>query len=310
MQHDKPVFTMMVGLPYSGKSVYAEKLRNNTGAVVHSSDTVREEILGDIQDQTQNAKVFDELHRRVRRDLADGRNVVYDATNINYKRRMHVLQMVGKTQCEKVCVFMATPFADCIERRKHRDRVVPYEVVERMYKSIWIPHRYEGWDRIEIVYPDDCPIRPLSELFYNENSPLNIDQDNPNHTLTVMEHCTKTYETLQAATVRLQWAALLHDIGKPFTKSFVNSKGETTDIAHYYNHQHVSAYESLFYCHWKKPYLPVTLDVAALIQWHMRPFEIAKMPNSALADKKLHDLIGTDLYIELMELHKADRAAH
>lgn len=37
-----PTFIMMVGLPYSGKSYYAEKLSKEYGAVVHSSDAIGE----------------------------------------------------------------------------------------------------------------------------------------------------------------------------------------------------------------------------------------------------------------------------
>lgn len=39
------IFFMMVGLPYSGKSVYAEGLREKFGAEIHSSDAIRAEIL-------------------------------------------------------------------------------------------------------------------------------------------------------------------------------------------------------------------------------------------------------------------------
>lgn len=39
-----PIFFMMVGLPYSGKSVYAEGLREKFGAEIHSSDAIRAEI--------------------------------------------------------------------------------------------------------------------------------------------------------------------------------------------------------------------------------------------------------------------------
>ena len=149
-----PTFIMMIGLPYSGKSYYAEKLSKEYGAVIHSSDAIRAEILGDVQDQNNNGKVFEVLHRRVYDDLSNGKSVVYDATNINYKRRMDAIQRLKRIPCEKVCYLMATPFSECVERSKCRERVVPYEVLERMYKSIWIPQYYEGWDRIEIVYPD------------------------------------------------------------------------------------------------------------------------------------------------------------
>lgn len=139
-----PTFIMMVGLPYSGKSYYAEKLSKEYGAVVYSSDAIRAEILGDVQDQNNNGKVFEVLHRRVYDDLSNGKSVIYDATNINYKRRMDTIQRLKRIPCEKVCYLMATPFSECVERSKYRDRVVPYEVLERMYKSIWIPQYYEA----------------------------------------------------------------------------------------------------------------------------------------------------------------------
>ena len=118
MENKKPIFFMLVGLPYSGKSVQAEKLKEQYGAVVHSSDAIREEVLGDIQDQNNNGKVFEVLHRRVFEDLSAGKNVVYDATNISYKRRMDALQLINKIVCQKVCLFMATPLDVCIERAR------------------------------------------------------------------------------------------------------------------------------------------------------------------------------------------------
>lgn len=52
-------------------------------AKVHSSDAIREEILGDVSCQDQNAKVFDVLHTRVREDIRLGYNTIYDATNLD-----------------------------------------------------------------------------------------------------------------------------------------------------------------------------------------------------------------------------------
>lgn len=297
-----PTFIMMVGLPYSGKSYYAEKLSKEYGAVVHSSDAIRAEILGDVQDQNNNGKVFEVLHRRVYDDLSNGKSVIYDATNINYKRRMDAIQRLKRIPCEKVCYLMATPFSECVERGKCRERVVPYEVLERMYKSIWIPQYYEGWDRIEIVYPDGFKTLDTKELFWGENGLAWINQDNPHHNLTVGAHCIATYANIHGGSPELYEAAMLHDIGKPFTKAFKNSKGEDTDIAHYYEHHHVSAYDSLFYI---SPALDV-LYVAGLIQWHMRPFELERAPKSQKALEKFKRLIGEKMYNDVMVLHEAD----
>lgn len=296
------IFFMMVGLPYSGKSVYAEGLREKFGAEIHSSDAIRAEILGDVQDQTNNQIVFDTLHKRVISDLSAGKNVIYDATNINYKRRIDMLNRLSKVKCQKVCIVMATPFHECEERSKHRERVVPHEVLVRMYKNFWLPYWYEGWDAIELVYPDNFEPYSVSDLFNRDGGLNSFEQDNPHHTFTVGHHCIATYGLVSDGSTELQEAALLHDIGKPFTKSFVNSKGETTEIAHYYEHQHVSAYDSLFY---SNPSLN-RLYIANIIQLHMRPFELERDPHSGKAQKRFKKLVGNKLYSDVMKLHAAD----
>ena len=54
---------------------------------VISSDSIREEILGDVNDQTQNDLVFKEVHNRIRKALLNHYHVIVDATNINIKSR-------------------------------------------------------------------------------------------------------------------------------------------------------------------------------------------------------------------------------
>ena len=227
-------------------------------------------------------------------------------TNIHYVLGQNsideAIERLSKVPCEKVCEFMATPFADCVERSKHRDRVVPYEVLERMYKSIWIPQYYEGWDMIHVIYPDGFKTLDTKELFWGENGLAWLDQDNPHHDLTVGAHCIATYANIHNGSPELYEAAMLHDIGKAFTKAFKNSNGEDTDIAHYYEHHHVSAYDSLFYT---QPALDV-LYVAGVIQWHMRPFELERVPHAEKAVAKFKRLIGDKMYADVMALHEAD----
>ena len=57
-----PIFTMMVGLPGSGKSTYAEKLSKERSAIICSSDKVREDLYGDENSQSNNDEVFKLLY--------------------------------------------------------------------------------------------------------------------------------------------------------------------------------------------------------------------------------------------------------
>lgn len=299
-----PTFTMMVGLSGSGKSYSAQELSAESGAIIHSSDRIREELCGDANEQSINKKVFEVLHERVVNDLKNGRDVIYDATNIDYKRRMTFLSSIKKIPCEKNCFFMATPFHICLKRNSERERVVPDEVIERMYRRIWVPGKYEGWDNIYVKFSPNTPRLSISHLI---DCLSIIPQDNPHHTLTIGQHCVKCSQLVSDRfSEEVKTAALLHDIGKPFTKTFVDCRGNTSNVAHYYDHQYISAYNSLFYDASAVDHV----YVANLIQWHMRPFEFERPGVSAKATDKVKRLLGDKMFSDLMELHRADVAAH
>lgn len=87
-------FLMLMGISGSGKSTYAKALEKNCGYKVFSSDVLREELFGNENDQTHNSEVFEELHRRILKALDAGENCVYDATNLNRKRRLQIYALL------------------------------------------------------------------------------------------------------------------------------------------------------------------------------------------------------------------------
>ena len=292
-------YICLVGLPASGKSTIAEKIAKNENAIIHSSDNLREELFGDVNDVKNNQKLFQELHRRIKTDLQNGLNVIYDATNINYKKRKEFLREIKNINCFKKCVLVATPYEQCLEQNQLRERKVPEYVINRMYKSIFIPQYYEGWDDIEIEW--NMKREYIYEELFNELD--KIPQDNPNHSMTIGHHCIKCFMNLNVDNDNLKKAAALHDIGKAFTKEFKNGKGETTEIAHYYQHHLVSAYMSLFYFYWLHE--RDLLEVTNYIQWHMQPFFI----DTDKAKNKFIKLVGKEFYNDLLILHEADKKA-
>lgn len=297
----------MVGLPASGKSTIAKELSTYENAVIHASDELRKELFGDENANDKNDILFAELHKRIKNDLLEGKNVIYDATNINYKKRKAFLEEIKKINVFKKCILVATPYEDCLIQNSTRERKVPEYVIKRMYKQINIPQWYEGWDDIEIVYNVKREYNYIN-LFKRLDT---ISQDNPNHTFTIGMHCKSCVAWLCSNCLKdnikpdknLIAAALLHDIGKEFTKEFRNSKGEPTDIAHYYEHHNVSAYLSLFYYDYMNE--NDLLEVANYIQWHMQPFFI----ESEKAKNKFISLVGQEFYNKLMLLHEADKMA-
>lgn len=314
----KPVFLMVVGLPGSGKSTYIEKYYSNYR--VHSSDAIREELSGDVNNQDINKQVFSTLHKRVKDDLVAGHNVVYDATNISWKRRKAFLQELKNINCHKECVLMATPFELCVQRNNERDRVVPYFVIERMYKNFDIPWYNEGWDSIVIAYANSDAMTQYGDWSRFIVDHLDFAQDSKWHTETLGDHCLKTLQYVETREADLtpgniletKIAAALHDCGKPFCKAFKDSRGEPSEFAHYYNHENVGAYNSLFY---GKEDGVDSLLVAALIRYHMvlhffkdwKPRTVEKYENEFVEHEYLQLI---KFYDALKILHEGDKKAH
>jgi predicted kinase len=309
---------MLVGLPGSGKSTYIEKYCEN--CTVHSSDAIREELSGDVNNQDINAQVFETLHKRIKADLIAGKNTVYDATNISWKRRKAFLQELSSIDCWKDCLLMATPFELCVERNNLRERKVPYFVIERMYKNFDIPWYNEGWDTIEIAYANASVLNQYGDWSRFITNHMEFNQESKWHTETLGDHCLKTLQYVQAQEKELnainhcetKIAAALHDCGKPFCKTFKDSKGEPSEFAHYYNHENVGAYNSLFY---GKEDGVDSLLVAALIRWHMvlhffkdwKPKTVEKYENEFTCTNWLNE---QEFYKALKILHEGDKNAH
>lgn len=310
----KPRFIMMCGIPGSGKSKFAGTYAVDNNATVFSSDILRQELFGDENVNDKNAEVFAELHKRVKNSLSLGESVVMDATNIHHKRRKAFLDELGGVDCHKLCAIMATPYKECLRRNKERGRVVPTHVIRKMYEGFYIPQKYEGWDEIRFAWSKDGYKEyggdSLRGLFDKLD---NFDQENPNHKLTLGGHMRKCVELAQAHDFASEYdkdvvscAAILHDIGKYYTKSFTNRKGEASEIAHYYNHHYVGAYEAMFYLRELGIEDSGILEICNYIQWHMQPYFMETEKSVG----KFINLVGEDFYKNLLILHESDKAAH
>lgn len=294
---------VLSGLPGSGKSTYAQKLKEK-GYVVHSSDKIREE-LGDVNDQSKNNDVFVILHKRIKEDLKNGNNVVYDATNLSRKRRVAFLRELKNIPCEKECVLIATPYEMCMAQNIKRERKVPFDVIFNMLKSFNMPSIYEGFDSVKVYYPDTMWQRYYGNVYRFLNNHFEYDQSNSHHNLTLGRHLLKAYHYVCKTENKLNdlcIAALMHDIGKPWTRSFKDRHGNIDTDAHYYSHHNVGAYINLFIDQvgfaYDKQY------VSLLIEHHMRPY--MEWKQSEKTKEKDRKLFGDQFITDIELLHKAD----
>lgn len=297
----KPKMIMMVGLPGSGKSTFAKEYAEENDCIVISSDDMRELYFGDVNDQSNNKELFEVIHSAIKSHLRCKQSVVFDATNIDSKKRKAFLDSIAFIECEKYCVVCATPYEVCLNNNKYRDRNVPEDVIKRMYTHFQMPHVFEGFDAIYVDYSD-----PNYKTLYGDPMAKAVelktfDQFNHHHSMTLGEHLIDVYNNVYPFTEVTHAAALLHDVGKVFTQVFTDAKGNSTIEAHYYNHANVSAYDSLFYNTNANK-----IEIAAIITYHMYPHNWEKEETK----EKYKKLWGNDLYKAVMTIHEADTKGH
>ena len=290
---------MLVGLPGSGKSTWASDfVKDSSMYKIHSSDALRQELLNDVNDQSSNTKIFENLHRRIIEDLKSGVSVIYDATNLNKKRRIGFLRTLPRYVVTK-CILFLTPVETCIKNDSKRERQVGEKVILNMRKKFCPPHWHEGFNYIEIIQTE---IKDYVELLGMTEG---FDQENSHHSLDLYNHLRKTWDLAQEENNNLQIAAAYHDIGKLYTKSRVNFNGKEDGECHYYNHNNVGAYEVL-------TSVPLgiqdVLYVANLIYYHMHPYVSWKQ--SEKAKNKDKNLIGEKMFNDILKLHEFDKTAH
>lgn len=292
-----PTLKVIVGVPGSGKTTYCRDYieYSNNGRTVHiSSDEIRKEILHDENDQTNNSKVFEVMQERTLDALEKGYDILYDATNITRKDRLSLLSKCPSYVIKEAVVCWA-PIEMCIERDSSRDRTVGKDVIDRMLKRFQVPYFDEGFDRIYVERPVDWFEKYEAEYIHHTLE-KDISQDNPHHTLSLQQHMSAAREYLkdmQIVDTDLRLAAAWHDLGKLYTKTFTNTKGETTDVAHYYGHQGYSAW--IVY-----GFKACNNNIAWLVSTHMDPY----------LNTKYWQRLPQFLKNKINLLHQADVAAH
>lgn len=294
-------FVMTVGMPGSGKSYFAEREREK-GAVIISSDSIREELYGDVNDQSHNAEVFDTMKKRTIAALRNGDYVVYDATNLNAKRRINFLKELRREvkEFEAICAVFTVPYEECCRRNENRERTVPDYVMERMYKNFQPPFYEEGWDAIVVLNPMILDYKDLSEMVY---AAIDTPHDNPHHMETIGKHMilARNIAIDRGESLQIIKAAFLHDVAKPFCKVFHNMKGEPTEYSHYYNHNNVGAY--LYYQTLFGLLIEKEAETAALIGYHMEHYAGEGRLNN------MRKMFSEDFMRKLEILNEIDRAA-
>lgn len=138
-QRELPIFIMTVGISGAGKSTWINQQTSDGLTIVVSPDLIREELTGNISDQTQNGKVWALAKQRVVDGLKAGKNVILDATNVDSKQRRQFVQGLPSSVI-KAKIFNVDPeeakkrVRKAVESGENRSNV-PDFVIDKQYEK-------------------------------------------------------------------------------------------------------------------------------------------------------------------------------
>lgn len=147
----KPRLALMCGVSGSGKSTWVKAHAWINGYLVLSSDNYRQHILGDINSQEHNFRVFNWLQDTCKYLLYEKSNVLIDATNTTVKSRKSFIDIGMAVGADIYVYVLKTTAEDCRTRNSERERKVPEHVIKRQLSQYQQPTIKEGISNIIYV---------------------------------------------------------------------------------------------------------------------------------------------------------------
>ncbi len=237
---------ILVGVPGSGKSTYAKKLE-----YMHfSSDMIRLELFGTLRkhhSQKDDETVFNLLHDRV---FSYDDSLIFDATNISRALRTSLYEKF-KARGYTVEIHMVLEplmFAKYQNEKRSFEKVVPFHIIEHMYKFMAPPRVGVDCDNYKIIsqstflnsnteYNDfihsalkdgiyETVRRYISAAYMPEFERLNENHETPYHLEDIDTHIDMCIKNSHDPVMHI--VSALHDLGKSQAKDNGHYKGHET----------------------------------------------------------------------------------
>ena len=158
---------LMMGVPGSGKSTYARNVLKY-GDIYISRDEIRYSILTDEDDyfakENEVIKTFIQYIDEALIDTQYQGKVYADATHLSPKSRAQVLNQL-KNKNKVSVIYLDVPLNVILARNAQREgrALVPENVIRRMYKSIILPTKAEGIEKL-ITIDENQEVKEIREL--------------------------------------------------------------------------------------------------------------------------------------------------
>lgn len=142
---------MAIGIPGSGKTTFMRPFAERYGFAYINRDDLREEILGDATDHSQDPAIWDEANRRAQEALHSHPGVVLDGTYIEPTKRCDVLELLREGGATQIIGIVAdVSIETALENNAKRHRVVDASFIQSLHELLHQtpPSIDEGFDAL------------------------------------------------------------------------------------------------------------------------------------------------------------------
>lgn len=139
-----------VGIPGCGKSSWTDGfIKDKSSVVVINMDTIRFQVTGNHSDQSKNGVVAGKAMSMLAESMVTGvKDIVWDNTTISVKYRKPLISLAKEYGYRVIAVHFEVSLEVAKLRNSARTRVVPVDVLDRMFNSLAPPSLSEGFTEI------------------------------------------------------------------------------------------------------------------------------------------------------------------
>lgn len=142
-----------IGIPGAGKTTHLTEFALEKGVIRLSPDDIRERLLGDYRDNSQNNLVWQRLYSQIRAVLRGG-SVIVDGSGTNPMFRRQDIELYRSWGAQRVIgVVFVAPLEVALARNAEREKPVPEEGIHHFYELLteYPPSAEDGFDEIYVV---------------------------------------------------------------------------------------------------------------------------------------------------------------
>lgn len=138
----------LIGIPASGKTTWAKKFCNDTGAIHCSADDIRRTVFGGYNRQ-QTHLVYDILDDYVINELKSGKDVVYDTMGMYYFRERQLKKFKPLAEC--IAVYFPVSIETALKCDKERGTQISEDYIRETYELDVAPTIEEGFSDVIVI---------------------------------------------------------------------------------------------------------------------------------------------------------------